>query len=44
MKLHRLTLTNYRGVTHRDIEFPDRGVVVISGANATTAPIRDTCQ
>lgn len=33
MKLHRLTLTNYRGVTHRDIEFPDRGVVVISGAN-----------
>ena len=33
MKLHRLTLTNYRGVAHRDIEFPDRGVVVISGAN-----------
>ncbi|MBI3226475.1 MAG: AAA family ATPase [Mycolicibacterium cosmeticum] len=33
MKLHRLTLTNYRGVTHREIEFPDRGVVVISGAN-----------
>jgi AAA ATPase-like protein len=33
MKLHRLVLTNYRGVTHREIEFPDRGVVVISGAN-----------
>ena len=33
MKLHRLTLINYRGVTYREIEFPDRGVVVISGAN-----------
>ena len=33
MKLHRLTLTNYRGITHRDIEFPDHGVVVVSGAN-----------
>ncbi|KAA0113610.1 ATP-binding protein [Mycolicibacterium sp. P9-22] len=33
MKLHRLILTNYRGVAHREIEFPDRGVVVISGAN-----------
>lgn len=33
MKLHRLELTNYRGVAHRAIEFPDRGVVVISGAN-----------
>lgn len=33
MRLHRLVLTNYRGVAHRDIEFPDRGVVVISGAN-----------
>nr|WP_313776476.1 AAA family ATPase [Mycobacterium sp.] len=33
MKLHRLALTNYRGVAHRDIEFPERGVVVISGAN-----------
>src|SRR6188508_3441271 len=33
MKLHRLALTNYRGITHRDIEFPDRGVVVVSGAN-----------
>lgn len=33
MKLHRLVLTNYRGITHRDIEFPDHGVVVVSGAN-----------
>jgi hypothetical protein len=33
VKLHRLTLRNYRGIAHRDIEFPDRGVVVISGAN-----------
>ncbi|MDH6244508.1 AAA family ATPase [Mycobacterium sp. OTB74] len=33
MKLHRLVLTNYRGITHREIEFPDRGVVVVAGAN-----------
>ncbi|ORB29387.1 AAA family ATPase [Mycolicibacterium parafortuitum] len=33
MKLHRLVLTNYRGITHRDIEFPEHGVVVVSGAN-----------
>ncbi|MCW2651630.1 MAG: hypothetical protein JWR32_2606 [Mycobacterium sp.] len=33
MKLHRLVLTNYRGVTHREIVIPDRGVVVVSGAN-----------
>jgi hypothetical protein len=33
MKLHRLTLRNYRGISFRDIEFPDRGVVVVSGAN-----------
>ncbi|MCG7610459.1 MULTISPECIES: AAA family ATPase [Mycobacterium] len=33
MKLHRLVLTNYRGITHREIEFPDHGVVVVSGAN-----------
>ncbi|BBY59758.1 AAA family ATPase [Mycolicibacterium sarraceniae] len=33
MKLHRLVLTNYRGITHRDIEFPDHGVVVVCGAN-----------
>lgn len=33
MKLHRLVLTNYRGITHREIEFPDHGVVVVYGAN-----------
>ncbi|WP_156746461.1 AAA family ATPase, partial [Mycobacterium sp. E1715] len=33
MKLHRLTLTNYRGIAHREIEFPDHGVVVLCGAN-----------
>lgn len=33
MRLHRLELTNYRGVAHRVIEFPDHGVVVVSGAN-----------
>ena len=33
MKLHRLVLKNYRGIDHREIEFPDHGVVVVSGAN-----------
>lgn len=33
MKLHRLVLTNYRGIAHREIEFPQSGVVVVSGAN-----------
>lgn len=33
MRLHRLVLTNYRGITHREIEFPDSGVVVVCGAN-----------
>jgi AAA ATPase domain len=33
MKLHRLVLTNYRGIAHREIDFPDNGVVVVSGAN-----------
>ena len=33
MKLHRLVLVNYRGITHREIVFPDSGVIVISGAN-----------
>ncbi|SPM31318.1 AAA family ATPase [Mycobacterium terramassiliense] len=33
MRLHRLALTNYRGIAHREIEFPDHGVVVVSGAN-----------
>lgn len=26
-------LTNYRGITHRELEFPDHGVVVVCGAN-----------
>ncbi|MGH3541460.1 MAG: AAA family ATPase, partial [Mycobacterium sp.] len=33
MKLHRLVLTNYRGIVHREIDFPDHGVVVVCGAN-----------
>jgi len=33
MKLHRLVLENYRGIEHREIEFPDHGVVVVSGDN-----------
>ncbi len=33
MRLHRLVLTNYRGITHRELEFPDNGVVVVCGAN-----------
>jgi len=33
MKLHRLVLRNYRGIEHREIDFPDQGVVVVSGAN-----------
>lgn len=33
MKLHRMVLTNYRGISRREIEFPERGVVVVSGAN-----------
>lgn len=28
MKLHRLVLTNYRGITHREIDFPDHGDTV----------------
>lgn len=33
MKLHRLALSNYRGITHRDMIFPDHGVIVVSGPN-----------
>ncbi|MGB3894064.1 MAG: ATP-binding protein, partial [Mycolicibacter sinensis] len=33
MRLHRLVLTNYRGVAHREIDFPNHGVVVVCGAN-----------
>ena len=28
MKLHRLVLTNYRGIAHREIHLPDSGVVI----------------
>lgn len=33
MILHRLRLTNFRGVENRQIEFPDHGVVVVCGPN-----------
>ncbi|WP_131823560.1 AAA family ATPase, partial [Mycobacterium talmoniae] len=33
MKLHRLVLSNYRGIAHREIAFPDHGVVVVCGDN-----------
>ncbi|MEX5296081.1 AAA family ATPase [Kocuria sp. CPCC 205268] len=33
MKLHRLRLENFRGVTAREVEFPDSGVVVLTGRN-----------
>jgi DNA repair exonuclease SbcCD ATPase subunit len=33
MRLHRLVLTNYRGIAQREVDFPDHGVVVVSGPN-----------
>lgn len=33
MILHRMRLTNFRGVADREITFPDRGVVVVCGPN-----------
>lgn len=33
MILHRLRLTNFRGVESREIAFPDQGVVVVCGPN-----------
>ena len=33
MILHRLKLTNFRGVADREITFPEHGVVVVSGPN-----------
>src|SRR6201988_1129974 len=33
MKLHRMVPRHYRGIAHREIEFPDHGVVVVCGAN-----------
>ena len=33
MRLHRLRLTNFRGVDDRELAFPDHGVVVVCGPN-----------
>lgn len=33
MKLHRLRLTNFRGITDRDVTFPSSGVIVLEGDN-----------
>ena len=33
MILHRLRLTDFRGVTDRELSFPDHGVVVVCGPN-----------
>ena len=35
MRLHRLVLTNYRGITHRELEFPDHGVIVVCDPRVT---------
>lgn len=33
MRLHRLILNNFRGIEHREITFPDDGVIIIYGPN-----------
>ncbi len=33
MRLHRLALTNVKAVAHREVVFPDHGVVILEGAN-----------
>ena len=33
MILHQLRLKNFRGIADREINFPDRGVVVVHGPN-----------
>lgn len=33
MRLHRMVLTNYRGIAHREINFPEHGVTVVHGCN-----------
>lgn len=33
MKLHRLVLTHYKGVDHREVTFPESGVIVLQGPN-----------
>ena len=33
MKLHRVRLVNYRGVTDSDVSFSDKGVTIVEGPN-----------
>ncbi len=33
MRLHRITLTDYRGVRNRTVEFADSGVTIVAGPN-----------
>lgn len=33
MKLHRIQLSHFKGVTHQEIEFPSQGVTVLEGQN-----------
>lgn len=33
MRIHRLALTNYKGVVRRETTFPDSGVIVLEGPN-----------
>ena len=33
MKLHRVVLTNYKGVDHREVDFPESGVIILEGPN-----------
>jgi energy-coupling factor transporter ATP-binding protein EcfA2 len=33
VRLHRLVLTDVKGVSHRELRFPDHGVVVLQGPN-----------
>lgn len=35
MILHRLRVTNFKGIAERELVFPDRGVTLISGRNET---------
>ena len=33
MRIHRLRLSNVKGVTDREVAFPDHGVIVLEGPN-----------
>ncbi|KAA9395506.1 DUF2813 domain-containing protein [Kocuria coralli] len=33
MRLHRIQLENFKGVTHREVTFPDTGIAVLIGPN-----------